>query len=801
MKHLAILSVLLLFIFQLFCAAAVAEEYPAGSQAALRADEIAAEAIKVRERLAMLLDTADLKAQLDLAAADFRELQLRVESFDDPGLWHIERLLDTQRQLLRERKQQLALAQSLTVRQEEVEGIRLDWAARQQFWRGWKKHLAGEKVPWPGEVFKQAQEDIRQVLLSATTATEHLAQLQGEQATVLNESLGLLDRVETALRQARAQLFQRSGVPLLGPEFFEHFNEELNGEFHSGLQTALSLDLRELHGQIWILVLQVLLVFVTATFIRRHRRPADENREWNFIVNHPWATGIFASMAALSPLYAAPPVLWRLAEWALFAFSAAVLISGLVRNPLKRFTVFLLATVLLVSLVLQLINLPTPLYRIYVTGVALTGLLLALLLARYNIARHQGRVTLFSMGLRFAALVSLVIILAQLAGFDTLAARLFDASIKSIFIGIFAMMTIRLGKGAIDYFLSRPLLARRAFVQHCGQELARRLKGILLLLVIVGALFNILFVLGVYDSLTHALEALASLGISVGQVQLTVPMLLMALLVIYLSIQASWVLQATLETQVFPYSSVDRGVRDAVKKLLHYFLIFLGFLLAMGLAGIELRNFAVLAGAFGIGIGFGLQNIVNNFVSGLILLFERPVKVGDQVVVDEDWGRVISIGLRSTVIETFDGSELIVPNSLLISEKVTNWTLSTTKARIVLPVGVAYGSDLEAVLRILKEAAESHPLTLSQPPPSPIFVGFGDSSLDFELRCWIADVDKRLDVRSDLGRFIDGRFREGGVEIPFPQRDLHLRSVDGEILGRVQPEPTKDGASPHPINS
>jgi small-conductance mechanosensitive channel len=278
-------------------------------------------------------------------------------------------------------------------------------------------------------------------------------------------------------------------------------------------------------------------------------------------------------------------------------------------------------------------------------------------------------------------------------------------------------------------------------------------------------------------------------------------MLLMALLVIYLSIQASWVLQATLETQVFPYSSVDRGVRDAVKKLLHYFLIFLGFLLAMGLAGIELRNFAVLAGAFGIGIGFGLQNIVNNFVSGLILLFERPVKVGDQVVVDEDWGRVISIGLRSTVIETFDGSELIVPNSLLISEKVTNWTLSTTKARIVLPVGVAYGSDLEVVLRILKEVAESHPLTLSQPPPSPIFVGFGDSSLDFELRCWIADVDKRLDVRSDLGRFIDGRFREGGVEIPFPQRDLHLRSVDGEILGRVQPEPTKDGASPHPINS
>ncbi|MBE0598188.1 MAG: mechanosensitive ion channel, partial [Desulfuromonadales bacterium] len=159
-----------------------------------------------------------------------------------------------------------------------------------------------------------------------------------------------------------------------------------------------------------------------------------------------------------------------------------------------------------------------------------------------------------------------------------------------------------------------------------------------------------------------------------------------------------------------------------------------------------------------------------------------------QLVVDGDWGRVISIGLRSTVIETFDGSELIVPNSLLISEKVTNWTLTTTKARVVMPVGVAYGSDLEVVLRILKEVSGSHPLVLAEPGPSPIFVGFGDSSLDFELRCWIADVDKRLIVRSDLGQLIDRRFREEGVEIPFPQRDLHLRSVDGEILGRTRSE-------------
>ncbi|MBE0599451.1 MAG: mechanosensitive ion channel, partial [Desulfuromonadales bacterium] len=627
MKFLMIFPLLLLFTLQLSGAPAVAEEYPAASEAAPLAGEIAAEAIQVQERLDLLLDTTALTDQLVLAAASFRDLQLRVQTFGDPGSWHIDRLLDTRSQLVRERLKLDALAKRLTSRQEDVAAIRLDWEARQLFWRGWEKRLAGETAQWPKEVFQRVQMDIGQLLGSAATTAERLDALQEEQTAILNESLGMLVRVETALRQARGEIYQRSGPPLLAPEFFEQFQEDWREEFQSGLKAALHLDLRALHGQLWILVIQVLLVLATATFIRSHRHTADGEGEWGFIVQNPWATGIFVAMAALTPLYKAPPGLLRLAVWILFAFSAAVLISALVRNPLKRFTVFLLATVLLVSLVLQVINLPTPLYRIYVTGVGLTGLTLSLLLARYNIVRHQGTVNAFTVGLRLAALVCLVIFMAQLAGFDTLATRLLDASIKSVFIGIFALMTIHLGKGAIDYLLGKPLLAKRAFVQRYGAELGRRLKGILFVLVIVGALFNILLVLGVYHSFSHAMEALASRGIFVGQVQVTVPMLLLALLVIYLSIQTSWVLRATLDTQIFPHSSADRGVRDAIKKLLHYFLIFIGFLLAMGLAGIELRNFAVLAGAFGIGIGFGLQNIVNNFVSGLILLFERPVKV------------------------------------------------------------------------------------------------------------------------------------------------------------------------------
>ena len=202
----------------------------------------------------------------------------------------------------------------------------------------------------------------------------------------------------------------------------------------------------------------------------------------------------------------------------------------------------------------------------------------------------------------------------------------------------------------------------------------------------------------------------------------------------------------------------------------------------MSLAGVELRNFAVLAGAFGIGIGFGLQNIVNNFVSGIILLFERPVRVGDVIMIDDEWSTVRKIGLRSTMVETPNRSEIIVPNSDLISQKVTNWTLSSNSIRIVIPVGVAYGSDVAKTLAVLYEVAAASEDVLTSPEPSPIFTGFGDSSLDFQLRFWIAEADQILHVRSKILQRIDQRFREEGLEIPFPQRDVHLKLEDAQIV-------------------
>jgi small-conductance mechanosensitive channel len=223
--------------------------------------------------------------------------------------------------------------------------------------------------------------------------------------------------------------------------------------------------------------------------------------------------------------------------------------------------------------------------------------------------------------------------------------------------------------------------------------------------------------------------------------------------------------------------------------------------LVLNTIGFPLTNLALVFGALGVGIGFGLQNIVNNFLSGLILLFERPVKVGDTVTLEDQWGTITRIGLRSTVVETADHAEVIVPNSELISQRVVNWTFTSHVTRVVLPVGVAYGTPLDKVLATLLQAAREHAEIVASPEPSAIFIGFGDSAINFELRVWIADVNQRLRIRSELGLAIDRHFRAAGIVIPFPQRDVHVHGAapdpPGALAtpGSAAAKPAKDSSA------
>lgn len=237
-----------------------------------------------------------------------------------------------------------------------------------------------------------------------------------------------------------------------------------------------------------------------------------------------------------------------------------------------------------------------------------------------------------------------------------------------------------------------------------------------------------------------------------------------------------------LKKVVLPRLPLQRGLPYAISTVTYYVLLLLVALAALFSTGVELNKFTVLTGALGVGLGFGLQNIVNNFVSGLILLFERPIHVGDTVEVGGLVGIVRRIGARSSTVVTFQGAEVIVPNSNLLSNQVINWTLSSQWRRVDVPVRVAYGTDPEQVIKLLVGVAESHPGVLLERPPVAFFMGFGESSLNFELRFWSARQDTWLQLQSDVTVAVARALHEAGIEIPFPQRDLHIRNVDASAL-------------------
>jgi small-conductance mechanosensitive channel len=223
-------------------------------------------------------------------------------------------------------------------------------------------------------------------------------------------------------------------------------------------------------------------------------------------------------------------------------------------------------------------------------------------------------------------------------------------------------------------------------------------------------------------------------------------------------------------------TKIDTGTRYTMVRISHYLLMIIGTIFAFQFVGIDLSGLAVIFGLLSVGIGFGLQNVTSNFVSGLILLFERPIKIGDRVTVGDTEGDVISINMRATMIRTLDNISIIVPNSEFVSSNVINWSHGDTKIRLDLEIGVSYSSDLDLVLKSLEEVAREHSKVLDYPAPDVLFRGFGDSSWNLILRAWIDEPRGHHIVRSELNCAIVRKFRDKGVEIPFPQRDLHVRS-------------------------
>jgi potassium-dependent mechanosensitive channel len=265
-------------------------------------------------------------------------------------------------------------------------------------------------------------------------------------------------------------------------------------------------------------------------------------------------------------------------------------------------------------------------------------------------------------------------------------------------------------------------------------------------------------------------------GFKIGEIHLSFETLLTAAVVLLLLLVVTRIVQRWLERELLPRTRLEPSLQLSIVTIFGYVGAIIAVVVALTGLGFDLQKITLIAGALSVGIGFGLQSIVSNFVSGLILLTERPIRVGDSIVVKGEEGWVRRVRVRATEIETFDRASVIIPNSEFITGVVKNWTRTNTLGRIVIKVGVAYDSDPVQVRDILIDIAGTHPQIMQSPPPGAFLLGFGDSALEFELRCVVADVEKALSVRSDLHYAIIKRFREAGIEIPHQQRELRWQA-------------------------
>jgi small-conductance mechanosensitive channel len=670
----------------------------------------------------------------------------------------------------------------------QVEDWRKEWLEEKKRWNEWQSSMIQEGTfDHLKSAFAKANETIDTALKLLIPQLESMLTIQKKASNIQTQIYILDGEIDNLISTGQGRDLTGQYLPLYSFQYFSQYNIELWYQVLRGLDEIVWPDRHSLARNGWVFVLQAFLSLLTIITVYQNRQVLKDHKRWQFVVARPYSMGLFVGAMVTLPLYEYIGVtpFWKQIVHTICAISLARLVGVTAQTFEKLRFIYGLIAVLLITRILDFIHLPLPLFRLYIVLSALVGLVFCFRWAVESGRRKDSG--LYTKLFRLFSLFLVVIIGAEVFGKHGLAYYLFMSSFTTILLVVAFFFFGFLIRGVLEW-LFRTFLPRRAVTLHKDTDTTIRQAKVFVDIGIWGLLLlpALLMVWGVYDTFVASFQGLMTFGFELGSQRISVGLVITAVGILYATFVASWASQKLLSDQVLARRNVEMGVRHAMAKLVHYFILFVGFLLALSALGLEVTKLTIMLSALSVGIGFGLQGVANNFVSGIILLFERPVRVGDLVQIGGRWAIIQRIGLRSTTVTTVEDSDLIIPNANLVNEEVTNWTLSNRRARFDISVGVAYGSDVSLVLETLMACAKEHPRVAKTHEPQVLFQGFGESSLDFALRAWVYDINYRVRTMSELHQEIDRKFREAKIVIAFPQRDLHFCSMDESITLRPQ---------------
>jgi len=752
--------------------------------------EIIPLATKLSRRLAALenkatgvLDISEVERMYAVIEANLKNPASQLQRLKDSKEYRFNKLVNLREVIEQESELFVEISETLSKEIRQLGDWRKEWLAEKKRWNEWQSSLLEEgALDQVKSTFEKANDTIDKALNLVLPQLEAMLSLQEKAGNIQAkiDALGAqLDGLSLVKRPG--VLFEKS-LPMFSSRYLSQFRGELWYAVRQGLDEISWPGKRFFARQGWIVLLQSFLSLIVIIAIYRNRDVLKGSKRWRFLAARPFSAGLFLGIMAVLWIYQyhGLPATWELAITIVGGISFARLIGCLIESSWKRQFVYGLIIVFIVTRLMYVINLPLPLFRIYMVLTALVGLLFCLRWSGES-GRHKDQ-GIYTWSLRLVSFYFVFIIIAGIWSRKGLAEFLFISLIRSIAAVLTVMLFTYVIHGGFEWLFRTSLLGRVTVLRRNTDTIIRRVALFIDVsiwgLVLLPA---ILMIWRVYDTLGGAMKGLLSLGFNLGSQRISIGLVIASAGILYGSFLASWILQKLLIDEVLLRRQVERGVRVSVGRLVHYALILAGFLLALSILGFGVTKFTIILGALGVGIGFGLQGIVNNFVSGLILLFERPVRVGDYIELGGKWAEIKRIGLRATTVETFDLADVIIPNADLVTNQVTNWTLSSRRVRLIIRVGVAYGSDVPLVVETLMACGKENSTVAKTPEPQVLFLSFGESSLDFELRVWIWDVGERLNVQSELHQEIDRSFREAKIQIAFPQQDVHIRTIPEEI--------------------